>query len=69
MTRFENTGAQLQYGAQTKKIAAERLDRSCSICCAKGFRIECEKCAIQQAHRFIMDCLSVPSQSPMRVGV
>ena len=63
MTRFENIGAELQYGSQNKKAAITRLAKSCQICCQNGLRIDCERCAIMQAHEFIMGCLSVPMKA------
>ena len=54
MTKFEQVGVNFQYMAPTKKQAQKSFAYSCDCCCSKGMRIECDSCAIVQAHSLVM---------------
>ena len=54
MTKFEQVGINFQYDASTKEQAIKSFNISCNICCCKGMRIDCDRCAIAEAHSLIM---------------
>ena len=54
MTKFEQVGINFQYDANTKEQAIKSFNISCNICCCKGMRIDCDRCAIAEAHSLIM---------------
>lgn len=56
MRKFEQIGVNYQYTAATKEAAIKSFNISCNICCYKGMRIECDRCAISEAHGLIMAC-------------
>lgn len=56
MRKFEQIGVNHQYAAATKEAAIKSFNISCNICCYKGMRIECDRCAISEAHGLIMAC-------------
>ena len=54
MTKFEQVGVNMQYDAPTKEVAQQKFSRSCECCCNKGMRINCNRCAIETAHKLVM---------------
>lgn len=54
MTKFEQVGINFQYDASTKEQAIKSFNISCNICCCKGMRIDCDRCAIAETHSLIM---------------
>lgn len=59
MTKFEQIGVNYQYSANSKEEAGRSLRYSCRCCCERGMRIECDRCAIEQAHNLVIaafDC-------------
>ena len=50
MTRFERIGVEIQYGATSKQKAQGSFRYSCNVCCNRGTRIDCERCAIASTH-------------------
>ena len=54
MTKFEQVGINFQYDASTKEQAIKSFNISCNICCCKGMRIDCDRCAIAEVHSLIM---------------
>jgi hypothetical protein len=56
MRKLEQIGVNYQYTAATKEAAIKSFNISCNICCYKGMRIECDRCAISEAHGLIMAC-------------
>lgn len=54
MTKFERVGINYQYEAENKQQAQKSFEYSCNCCCAKGMRIECDRCAISQVHNLIV---------------
>lgn len=51
MTKFETIGIQHLNDAYTKGYANKCYKISCSICCNRGMKIECDSCAIAQAYQ------------------
>lgn len=58
MHKFEQIGVNYQYDAPTKEMAIKSFRISCDICCCKGMRIECDRCAIYEAHSLVMACFN-----------
>lgn len=56
MTKFERIGVNYQNEAESKKQAQKSFAYSCNCCCTKGIRIDCNKCAIAQAHHLTIAC-------------
>lgn len=54
MTKFEQVGVNYQYAAETKAEANKSFKHSCDCCCNKGIRIDCDHCAIEQAHSLVI---------------
>jgi hypothetical protein len=54
MTKFETVGVNYQYDACNKHEADKSMMYSCKCCCEKGMRIECDRCAIAQAHAMVI---------------
>lgn len=58
ITKFEQIGVNLQQESYTIDEAVNKFDNSCNICCCKGIRLECNKCAINYAHKLVVACLA-----------
>ena len=56
MTKFETIGVNYQHEARNKHEANKSFLHSCKCCCEKGMRIECDRCAIAEAHSLIIAC-------------
>ena len=54
MTKFEQVGVNYQYSANSKEEAEASLRYSCRCCCERGMHIECDRCAIEQAHNLVV---------------
>ena len=63
MTKFEHVGINFQYDASTKEQAIKSFNISCKICCCKGMRIDCDRCAIAEAHSLIMACFDARKEA------
>lgn len=50
MTKFEQRGVELQYEACSVREADRKFSYSCNVCCSRGVRIECDRCAIRATH-------------------
>jgi len=50
MTAFESRGVELQMECESKSQAEKRFEHSCNLCCKRGLRIECDRCAISVVH-------------------
>lgn len=50
MTKFEQIGINIQLGAVSKEDATKKFSYSCNVCCHKGMRIDCDRCAIAVTH-------------------
>ena len=64
MTRFEEIGVELQEQSWTPKEADRKFQRSCELCCSRGFHIRCDRCAIDCAHRRMKEVFSILKQAP-----
>lgn len=65
MTRFEEIGVDIQYSSYNKKQAERSFVKSCEMCCTKGIRIDCEKCAIACAHKAVIEAFDSKVKSSM----
>ena len=54
MTKFEQIVINFQHNAYTKEDAKRYFDYSCTCCCMRGMRIECDRCAIACAHKHVV---------------
>lgn len=54
MTKFEQIGVNYQYDAMSIQDANKSFEHSCNCCCNKGVNIDCDKCAIAQAHSLVV---------------
>ena len=50
MTKFEQIGINIQHSAISKEDALKKFSYSCDLCCHKGMRINCDRCAIAVVH-------------------
>lgn len=50
MTKFEQRGVELQMESGSKREADRRFCYSCDVCCSRGLRIVCGRCAIKATH-------------------
>lgn len=63
MHKFEQIGVNYQYAAATKEMAIKSFNISCNICCCKGMRIDCDRCAIAETHSLIMACFDARKET------
>lgn len=54
MTKFEQVGVNYQYSAPTKEMANKSFAHSCNVCCHKGIHLDCDRCAISEAHNMVI---------------
>ena len=59
MTKFENIGVERQFESETAAEANQNFRHSCDVCCTRGMKIECVKCAIAHVHNEIITCFDV----------
>lgn len=57
MLHFERIGAEWQDSALNTHQAIKSFNRSCEICCERGYRIDCDRCEIKAAHNRKMEVL------------
>ena len=50
MTKFEQRGVGLQVESGSKREAERKFGYSCDVCCSRGLRLECDRCAIKATH-------------------
>ena len=58
MSRFEEKGVERQLLAKTKQYAINSFQQSCNICCYTGKHLNCDNCAIANAHSETIKSLS-----------
>lgn len=51
MTKFEQVGVNLQLDAESAYDATRKMTYSCKVCCSRGMRICCDRCAISSTHQ------------------
>ena len=54
MTGFERKGCEIQMDAQTVPQAVRNFEYSCKVCCTRGIRISCDRCAIAVTHENVV---------------
>lgn len=54
MTGFERRGCEIQMDSQTVPEATRNFEYSCRVCCNRGIRIDCDRCAIAIAHENVV---------------
>lgn len=54
MTKFEQIGVGFQMDAASKNEARKSFSYSCNVCCMRGMRIECDRCAIRINHELAL---------------
>jgi len=54
MTKFERIGVELQQEAVNVRHAKRNFRYSCDVCCNRGLRIDCDKCAIAATHSMVV---------------
>lgn len=50
LTKFEQVGVNYQNDAASKREANRSFRHSCRVCCERGIRVECDRCAIAATH-------------------
>ena len=55
MSRFEEIGVEIQYGATSKRKAQGSFRHSCDVCCNRGIHIDCDRCAIARTHEIVIE--------------
>lgn len=50
LTKFERVGVGFQYNAENKYQAIKSFQYSCTVCCQRGIRLDCDRCAIAHTH-------------------
>lgn len=50
LTKFEQVGVNYQTDSTSKQEANRNFRYSCRVCCNRGMRIECDRCAIASTH-------------------
>lgn len=58
MTKFEQVGVNYQYDANDIHEANKAFKHSCTCCCNKGIKLECDKCAIAHVHDMVVASFS-----------
>lgn len=59
MTKFEEIGCAIQRDAETPMVASVKFKQTCSICCARGIHLDCDKCAVSETHSLVMACFRI----------
>ena len=54
LTKFEQVGINFQNDATSKREANKSFRYSCRVCCERGIRIECDRCAIAATHDVVV---------------
>ena len=57
MTYFEAVGVDYQYSATNLFEAKKSFAKSCKKCICTGKRIDCDKCAIANTHKELINIL------------
>lgn len=69
VTKFEQVGVDLQYSSVSKRDAVQKFGYSCRVCCNRGMKIDCDKCAIAATHAITIAAMdSVAGVTPKRIS-
>lgn len=66
VTKFERNGVTYQEDAETKQQAIRSFKYSCRCCCYHGMQIDCDNCAIAEAHSNVMAAFDSKRQVAVR---
>lgn len=69
MTKFEQRGVEFQHEAACKHDAEKSFRYSCDVCCSRGMRIECDRCAIRATHEMTVAYFASEEQKHLTVKV
>lgn len=58
MSHFEERGMRIQIEASSLTQAKDKFAHSCNLCCNRGLRIDCERCAIRVVHEKVIGFFS-----------
>ena len=58
MTKFETIGVNRQHDACSEHEARKYFEHSCNCCCAKGMKLNCDKCAVAYVHSLVVACFN-----------
>lgn len=61
-TKFEMVGVGLQQEAATPEEAIQKFKYSCNVCCCRGIKLDCDRCAIAATHGLVMASFNIPNQ-------
>lgn len=65
MTKFEQIGVERQLESDSKKEALRSFTNSCTVCCYRGMRLDCNKCSIAYTHKMVLATFEdIQSQKP-----
>ena len=53
MTKFEQVGVNHQFDAANTTEANKAFQHSCDVCCNRGIKLTCDKCAIAYTHKLM----------------
>lgn len=56
MTKFEQIGVERQVECDSKHEALKTFSHSCYVCCCRGMKIDCDRCAIAHVHKEVIAC-------------
>ncbi len=65
MTGFERKGCEIQMDSRTVSQAVKNFAYSCEVCCNRGIRISCDRCAIAVTHENVVAAI-LDSQEELR---
>lgn len=65
MTKFEQIGVELQYDACSLHQSSKNFQYSCRVCCERGMRIECDRCAIRATHEMTVAYFASTQENPL----
>ena len=68
MTKFEQVGVDLQYDAMSVRDAVTSFRYSCKVCCRRGMRIDCDRCAIRATHDMTVAYFASDGREPAEVS-
>lgn len=66
MTCFERRGCEFQMDSQTVAEAVKNFAYSCKVCCSKGVRISCDRCAIAVTHENVVAAIRATEVDRLR---